>query len=326
MIKPWEGPFGAAIQRHLALRHSLGFILQSQELTLRTFDQYTWRNFPKTTTVTRDIIIGFLHTRQHLRLSSRHDEVCSLRQFCRFLFQQDPNNDIPEKGLLPPIRSAFRPHIYTHAEAASLLHLARQLLPAGSLRPLSFTTLIGLLWSCGLRVGEALRLNLEDVDLQQGVLCIRQTKNFKSRLVPLSCSTAAALAAYREQRLRLKGDQGPMAPFFMNQRGRRFAYETVQKPFQKMIRQLGLNSPYGRPPRLHDLRHSFATRTLFNLYKTGKDPTAFLPVLATYLGHVNVACTTVYLHPSIEVLEIAGRRFGKYIQDIQNPGAPHENP
>lgn len=210
----------------------------------------------------------------------------------------------------------------------SLLHLARQLPPAGSLRPLSFATIIGLLWSCGLRVGGALRLNIEDVDLEQGVLHVRQTKNFKSRLVPLSRSTVDALAAYRTHRLRSKQNPGSMAPFFLNQRGRRFAYETVLKPFEKMIHQLGFKSPYGRYPRLHDLRHSFATRTLFELYKTGKDPNAFLPVLATYLGHVNVACTTVYLHPSVELLEMAGRRFGAYIQGIQNlnPGALHEKP
>lgn len=88
MIKPWKGPFRSVIQRHLDLRHSLGFILQHQELTLRAFDQYTRRNFSKVTTITRDMVVGFLHTRQHLQLSSRHDELCSLRQFCRFFFNK----------------------------------------------------------------------------------------------------------------------------------------------------------------------------------------------------------------------------------------------
>jgi integrase/recombinase XerD len=142
------------------------------------------------------------------------------------------------------------------------------------------------------------RLNLEDVDLEKGILHIRQTKNFKSRLVPVANSTRVALVAYRDMRSRLGLDQNLQAPFFVNQRKVRCAHRTVDGTFRMLTRELGLMSAYGREPRLHDLRHTWATRCLARLYETGKDPNAMLPVLATYLGHMNIACTTVYLHPA----------------------------
>jgi integrase/recombinase XerD len=325
MNKSFKGPLGHAIQKHLALRRSLGYQLCSEDGVLGRFDEYVQRYFPKARTVTRDMIIGYLQTNPHLRSSTRKNVIGMLRQFCRFLFQQNPNTYIPEKRLVPPAQRSSRPHLYTASEVVSLMQLARQLPPQGSLRSWSFSTLIGLLWVSGLRINEALQLTLRDVDLEKGVLQIRQTKNFKSRIVPLTSSSVAALATYRAERAKRGFDESPPAPFFVNQRGRRFAYPTIQSRFHAMVRQLGLDSVHGRQPRLHDFRHSFATRTLADLYKSGQDPNACLPVLATYLGHVNIACTTVYLHPSIDVLTMAGHRFQTRVQALHHKnGGSHE--
>jgi integrase len=236
-----------------------------------------------------------------------------LRQFCRFLFQLDPENYIPEGHLLPASKSDFQPHIYTVNEVVQLMDAARRLPPAGSLRPHTYSTLIGLLWASGLRGGELIRLNLEDADLERGVLHIRQTKNFKSRLVPLTDSARVALLAYRDARARLGTAQHPQSPFFINERKHRCASRTVIGTFRMLTRQLGLTSAYGREPRLHDLRHTWATRCLAGIYENGRDPNAALPVLATYLGHVNLACTTIYLHPATELLVQAGARFQNHV-------------
>src|SRR5207248_3393144 len=148
------------------------------------------------------------------------------------------------------------------------------------------------------RGGETVPLNHQDMDLESGIIQIRQTKNFKSRLVPISPSTRIALLEYRRTRSELGYDNEPESPFFVNQRARRCAHRTVDATFRMLSRELGLKSPYGREPRLHDLRHTWATRCLAGLYQSGRDPNALLPVLATYLGHMNIACTTIYLHPS----------------------------
>ena len=152
------------------------------------------------------------------------------------------------------------------------MKLALRLPPSGSLRPHTYATLIGLLWVSGLRGGEAVRLNLEDVDLEQGILYIRQ----------------------------------------------------VDGTFRSLTRELELKSAGTGEPRLHDLRHTWATRCLAGLYQTGQDPNAWLPVLATYLGHMNIACTTVYLHPAPDLLVQAGSQFRNYVMQTANPGGGHE--
>jgi integrase len=259
------------------------------------------------------MIAGCLQKILDLHPVTRHSHLSVLRQFCRFLFQLDPENYIPEGHLLPTAKSGFRPHIYTVNEVVRLMEAARRLPPAGSLRPHTYSTLMGLLWASGLRGGEVIRLNLENVNLENGVLHIRQTKNFESRLVPLTDSARVALLAYRDVRARLGMEQCSQSPFFINERKRRCAGRTVMGTFRTLTRELGLKSAYGREPRLHDLRHTCGIRCLARIYESGQDPNAAVPVLATYLGHVNIACATIYLHPAIELLVQAGDRFQHHV-------------
>jgi integrase len=314
------GPFSDFIKKHLELRRSLGYLLRTDELALHQFAAYVADKFPVAQVVTRPIIAGYLKTLEDRHLVTRRHQLTTLRQFCRFLFQLNPDTYIPESSLLPMVRSQFRPHLYSLDEVTDLMQLALRLPPADSLRPHTYATLIGLLWATGLRGGEAVRLNIEDVDLAKGILHIRQTKNFKSRLVPLADSTRLALQAYRDLRAGLDMDQSLQSPFFVSVRKRRCAHRTVDATFRMLTRELGLMSVYGREPRLHDLRHTWATRCLAKLYETGKDPNAELPVIATYLGHVNIACTTVYLHPTTDLLAQAGNRFERHVTAPESKG------
>jgi site-specific recombinase XerD len=308
------------MKRHLQLRRSLGYELRTAESALDQFDTYTAASFPDSQKVTRPMIIGYLQKISNLKPSTRHIQLSALRQFCRFLFQLDPGNYIPEGHLLSAAKSDFRPHIYTVDEIVELMDAARGLPPAGSLRPHTYFTLIGLLWASGLRVGELIRLNVEDVDIEKGVLHVRQTKNFKSRLVPLTNSVRVALLDYRDARARLGIAPHPQSQFFVNERKQRCTHRTVVGTFRMLTRQLGFTSVYGREPRLHDLRHTWATRCLAWIYEKGQDPNAALPVLATYLGHVNIACTTIYLHPAIELLVQAGDRFQDHVTTAATGG------
>jgi integrase/recombinase XerD len=310
----FSGPLAPIIERHLELQRSLGLQQNSAAYTLAAFDRHLIRQFPQARTVTRSMVIDFLKTISHVQHWTRRQRLGNLRQLCRFLFQLDGECYIPDSGLLAPATRTFKPYLYTASEVVALMSSAQQLRPIYPLRAESCETLIGLLWVTGIRIGEALRLNLTDVDLVQGLLQIHQTKFYKSRLVPLSSSTVGALESYSSLRTQCGNDMGPTAPFFVGVKGRRWGYETFKSIFSRLVRELGLKTERGSSPRLHDLRHSFATRSLTNLYKTGKDPTAYLPVLATYMGHARVADTSLYLHPGIDLLETAGTLFKAYVQ------------
>jgi integrase/recombinase XerD len=318
MKKLSNGPFGILINQYLHLRRSLGSILQDTEYTLNKFDLYLSQYFPDAKTVTQPMIVGYLQTLSHIQASTLYARFVSLRQFCRFLFQLNPDNYVPESRLIQRGPTLRLPHIYMPEEAMKLIKLARMLTPQESLRPHTYGTLISLLWVSGLRIREALKLNLEDVDTDNAVLNIRESKFFKSRLVPLTPSSASALETYRRLRAEHGYDQRPGAPFFINDHARRCSYSMVGITFRNLVRQLGIRTVQGRDPRLHDFRHSFATRYLNEVYQKGKNPNASLPLLATYLGHVDIKYTQVYLHPASGLLATAGQKFYEHVHKSDN--------
>jgi integrase/recombinase XerD len=306
------GPFSDYIAQHLELRRSLGFILKGAEYALNEFNRYLAGAFPDAKTVTRAMVTGYLQSLPGREKMTLRDRLTHLRQFSRFLFQLDPETYIPERSLVPHASITRLAHTYTAEEAIKLIEAALALPPQDSLRPHTYATILALLWVSGIRISEALRLNLEDVDSERAVLYIRQSKFFKSRLVPLAPSSMSALEEYRVRRATYGHDEGPKAPFFVNLRGRRCNYYTVRPTFLVLSRQLGLKTIQGRDPRLHDFRHTFATSYLSRVYETGKNPGAALPLLATYLGHANITNTQTYLHPDFSLLEKSGQRFHNY--------------
>jgi integrase len=181
------------------------------------------------------------------------------------------------------------------------------------LRALTYTTLIGLLTATGLRPGEALALDRSDVDLENGILSIRQTKFGKSRFVPVSDSTRTALQEYVKQR----DAQRPCSrtnAFLVSERGDRVQGCAARRTFAKISCTIGLRTAAGnrcgRGPRLQDFRHCFATRRLIEWYRAGIDVTREMSKLTTYLGHVEVAHTYWYLEAVPELLHLATERLG----------------
>jgi integrase len=181
------------------------------------------------------------------------------------------------------------------------------------MRALTYTTLIGLLTATGLRPGEALALDRSDVDLESGILAVRQSKFGKSRFVPVTESTRAALADYAKQRDKLCSRRRSEA-FLVSERGDRLQSCTARRTFATMSCTVGLRPAtgsrrVGRGPRLQDFRHCFATRKLIEWYRAGLEVGRELPKLATYLGHVDVAHTYWYLEAVPELLELATERL-----------------
>lgn len=314
MKTEFVGPLGALVKRYLELRRSFGFTLRNTEHVLGRVDRFLAEHFPDAETITRPMVLGYLESVKHLSPSTRCLHLSKLRVFCRFLSQYHLNTYIPERNLEPRGDRKHTPYIYSEREVAEIIRAARRLTPHDSLRPHTYATMIGLLWATGLRPKEALDLDLQDIEFDSGILYIRESKFLKSRLVPLAGSTTNVLHDYCRLRARFGHDQSLTAPFFVNERARRCTHDTVGHAFLELVRQLGMRTAQGGNPRLYDLRHTFATRTLLEAYQSGKDPNVCLPVLATYLGHVSVAHTEVYLHPLPELLTIAGNRFYEHIQ------------
>ena len=230
-----------------------------------------------------------------------------VRGFATWLRATEPRTEIPPAGILSHRYRRKTPHIYTDTEIKRILAQAQQLPSAKGLRARTFTTLFGLLAVTGMRVNETLGLDLEDVDLTQGILHIRRTKFGKSRYLPVHPSTVKALRRYAVARDRIVSCRLTPA-FFVSERGSRITEWTTRYTFAKLSQHLGLRMSavgHGRGPRLHDMRHRFAARTLVQWYRAGLEVERELPKLTTYLGHVHVNDTYWYLEAVPELLQLA---------------------
>jgi integrase len=232
-----------------------------------------------------------------------------VRRFAIWLHASDPRTQIPVQGLLPARHRRKPPHIYSDQEIAQLMAAANSLPSRRGLWSTTYRSLIGLLVSSGLRPGEALALNEPDVDLQNGILAVRDTKFGKSRFVPIEESVGAALAHYAGRRDILCPHRQTNA-FFVTERGRRLDPCTARRTFASLSRNIGIRAPLegcriGRGPRLQDMRHTFATRRLLEWYRAGLDVVRLMPGLATYLGHGSVHDTYWYIEAVPELLAFA---------------------
>lgn len=259
--------------------------------------------------ITPEIAIRWFQEMEHLSTGTRINRVSVLRRFCAYQSRFDPRTCVIPRTWLPR-RIRFAPYIYSVLEIRSILAAARRIGPPGSLRPAVITTILGLLYSTGLRIGEALKLTLADVDLENQLLTIRETKFNKSRYVPISSTTASQLADFLGLREKAGFPTNATAAVFVNPSGRAYGTSRVCHVFLAILRDLGLRRPPGaRGPRLHDLRHAFAVTRLALWYRQGENINAKLPLLSTYLGHTTLAGTQVYLHATAELLEKASERF-----------------
>jgi integrase len=230
--------------------------------------------------------------------------------FAKHRAVEDPRTEVPPPGLLGRMYRRALPHIYSSDDLAALLRAASKL--RRRTRPHTCVALFGLLAATGMRVGEALQLRREHVDLDSGVIEVVTSKSGKSRLVPLHVSTSEALRRYAVERDRIHPAPKSNA-FFLTDRGTALTYQRVTKTFRELRQRLGWKGADGRePPRVQDLRHTFAVRTLLRWYRARADVDARILDLATYLGHVNVTCTYWYLTAVPELMAYTGRRFESY--------------
>jgi len=298
-----------AVGDYLSLRRSLGFKLITHERYLREFVCFLQKK--KISRISTQLALQFATQPQHRQPAEWATRLCVVRGFARYRSGDDLSTEIPPLGLLPYRAERARPYLYSKEEIRQLLKAAQNLPATYSLKPSTYHCLFGLLAVSGMRISEALNLQVKDVDWPEGVLTIHGTKFGKSRLVPLHASTRRVLLAYAKRRDRYFAGKS-VSHFFVSSRGTRLDGGHVRRTFYKLSRQIGLRAASAsHGPRLHDFRHRFAVETLVRWYRKDEDVARRLPILSTYLGHAHVTDTYWYLTSTPELRGAAGKRMEK---------------
>ena len=299
-----------AIESYLALRRGLGSKLRDPARHLRHFAEFLERE--AATVVTTELALRWATAAANVTPATWAQRLGDVRRFATWLSATDPRTEVPPQGLLPYRYLRRPPYIYSDTEVERIVREATRLPSSLGLRALTYSTLFGLLASTRLRLGEAVALDRDDVDIRAGVLAIRHAKFGKSRFVPVHDSTSKALRRYARQRDSLVAN--PTSPaFLLAEGGTRVTQDSARYNFVVVSRAIGLRQPghgkqYGHGPRLHDMRHRLAASTLVRWYREGRDVERELPKLSTYLGHVHVADTYWYIEAVPELLQLATER------------------
>jgi site-specific recombinase XerD len=299
-----------ALEAYLALRRGLGSGMHGPEARLRRFVEFLERQ--RATVITTDLALRWATTPANATAATWAQRLGDVRRFAAWLSATDSRTEVPPHGILPERYQRRPPYIYSVEQVARIVREAARLPSSLGMRAYTYSTLFGLLAATGLRISEALTLDRDDVDLRAGVLRVRRAKFGKSRFVPVHDSTRRALRRY-EQRRDVRLPRPASAAFFLSERRTRVTPCSARYNFAVVSRAVGLRAPttagrHGHGPRLHDMRHRLAVRTLVRWYREGRNVERELPKLSTYLGHVHVADTYWYIEAVPDLLRLATER------------------
>jgi integrase/recombinase XerD len=283
----------AQVERYISLRQTLGYKLRDLSGGLRAFATFAANRSDTHVRTSTAVEWATEAPSPH----ARYIRLRNVVRLARFLHAEDPTHEVPTNPFYAPTRRRL-PYIYTPEEIVQLVGAARQLRESYPLRREVYGTLLGLIAATGLRISEALDLRLSDV-LPEGVLQIRRTKFAKSRLVPLHPTVTKALARYLEQRRPLAVTDDHV---FLSAGNQRISSSMAEYTFRRIRRLVGMAPSRTHPPRIHDLRHTFATRALEQCSTRREAVARHFVALATYLGHADIANTYWYLEATPELM------------------------
>ena len=296
------------LKDYLALRRKLGFKLRKHEETLRGFLNFFEKQ--RTSYLTTELALKWARKPQNTDPAWWTERLSMLRGFAAFWKTIDPRTEVPSLHILLPQYKRPTPHIYTEQQTTQLLATLHK---PSTEDNYTYWTLFGLLMATGMRIGEALALNNEDVDLKQGVITVREAKLNKSRIIPLHITTQNVLKQYVQKRNR-QFSRLKTTAFFVIIDGRRPSHYIAWNTFKRVLLTMGLRTPsQQKGPRLHDLRHTFAVRALTGFYQNGQDIDGKVHALSIYLGHKDIRCTYWYLTAIPELMGQVLSRLEKKI-------------
>ncbi len=302
-----------AVNQYIAYRRSLGEDFKDNSIKLSVFvrEMGQGANFVD---VKPESVAKYLRGMSPHITADWHNKYYTLRGFYQYAISRSYTKTSPLPGIIPKRPPPFVPYIYNAKELRALFDACFSYQrKRGMLEPYMVRTFILLLYGTGLRLSEVISLTSADVDLNQSLLTIRETKFHKNRLVPLGKQLVQVLQQYAAWRKQKKYDLNPEAPFFVGRNGKTVKDHTIQNAFEFIRKKAGIRrTDESQQPRLHDLRHTFAVHRLTAWYKQGADVQRLLPVLSVYMGHVCISSTSTYLTMTPTLLEEAGRRFEQY--------------
>jgi integrase len=300
----------AIVERHIALHHATGYRFRKQSILLHDYARHAERKGEEVVRATT----ALEWAAKGPSAGTRHGRLEVIRRFARLMHAEDPRHEIPPGGVFGPQPPRRKPYIFTPKQIHTLLKAAGALGPPGSLRPKTYVTMLGLIAATGLRISEALALRLDDIT--PAGLVIQQTKFRKSRLVPLHPSTRFALDQYLVARAKYARDDDAV---FLSQWSTGLCYPTVITTFLALVRRIGIHPGPGKPgPRIHDLRHTFAVRSLEQCAGDREAVARHMLALSTYLGHAHLGDTYWYLQATPQLLaDIAAQS-----ESLAHRGAP----
>ena len=307
------------VEDYVAWKRSLGFRFRTAGKILGTFARAAGP--VDILDVSEQVVAGFLKRPKPPIRTSWHTKYYALVGLVRFALQRGLLSTSPLPFFVPKRPEYATPYIYSTDELRRILDGSkildarnRKSGQAASIAPLTFRTLILVLYGAGLRLSEALALTVDDVDLSASTLVVRNSKFFKTRLLPIGPQLSSTLRHYADNRLRLLSRPPSANTFFLRRQGTAISGQLAERYFRMVRSYLGMRREDGAyfQPRLHDLRHTFAVHRLVAWYRQGADVQLLLPKLSTYLGHIGLAETQHYLTMTPELLREAGRRFESY--------------
>ena len=299
--------FADIFKEYVEFMINLGRNFRVETTILRAFDRYLiQQNIDE---ITETAAVEFTYSVINLSKAQYDKRHRIIRKFSEYLALRHetptvrplPQKDIPKRHIA---------YVYTDDELGLILDEAKKLNPVPKLRPHTFYTLLGLLASTGMRISEAINLDVNDIDFKNGIIKIKNTKFRKSRLIPVHKTTLAVLKKYDKLRRELITNPKDNA-FFLNKYKLRLKYANVNDVFLQIIRKLNIRSKSGNGARIHDIRHVFAIRRIASWYDMGLDIHQMLPLLSTYMGHAHFEDTVYYLNAGAELLAKGAERFNK---------------
>lgn len=309
--------------RYVNLKRALGRRFDIPARTLQSLDRFLQEHSAQYPDLNAAAFEAWCHSYEHVSSGVRRVRMLEVAAFCLYRRRTEPQCFVPDASSFPAYHQRIKPHIFSEAEVAKLLRAASGLprYPASPLRPEVIRLAITLLFTTGIRRGELLALTLGDYNRRESTLHIRETKFYKSRLLPINDSIAEEMDQYLRARARRKLPVSPDTALIWNAAwsGGPYSGTALRHAIQPLLRTCGIVTAKGRLPRIHDLRHSFAVNALLRWYRAGADVEAKLPLLATYLGHGSAVSTHYYLH-FIEPLRIAAsERFANRYGELVSP-------
>jgi len=310
------------MEKFLQEKHACGYAYHEATRILRHLDEFLVQGGLAAYELPGCLARKWLAKKAHESARTHRQRITVTRQFSRFLLRLGYSAYVPDSTLAARNPSTFMPRMLTDEELRKFFQAVDSLEPTARspLRHLIMPEVFRLLFGCGFRVREVLKLRVRDVDLQQGIITVRQGKFRKDRLVPPALSLVNRLRKYAAH----FENHPPDAIFFPGPGGRPYSLRTIYGLFRQLLLQCGIpHAGRGKGPRIHDARHLFAVRVLRRWYRDGEDLDAKLPLLATYLGHQHLSGTQYYLHLTAELFpEIAARAdaaFGDVIPRRSQP-------